>query len=137
MAWRGAALSLLGALLGAALWVLILRIRSPFVLIGPAAAVAGLATGLGMRWGGGRSPALACAFSLLSVAVGRYATWMLWTTKMKLASGEWISPSPFGIRTLGYYARERLIPTRPWDIAIILAALAIAGTVAWRSAARR
>ncbi len=133
---RAAALSLLGALLGAALWVLTLKIPAPFVLIGPAAAVAGLATGLGMRLG--RGPAWgAAALAVPSVILGRYAHWVTRTAKLKLATGEWVPPALFDTRTLRYYARENLVPTKPWDIAIVLAALAIAGYLAWRVAERR
>ena len=135
MSWRAAALAPLGVLLGAALWVLTLKIPAPFVLIGPEAAAAGLATGLAMRLGKGPVWG-AAALSVLSVVLGRYAFWVDRTAKLKLASGEWIPPALLDSRTLGYYARANLVPTKPWDIAIVGAALAIAGFVAWRCAAR-
>ncbi len=76
---RGIVLSLLGALLGAVLWVGIANLPIRLFLAGLAAGVAGASTGFGMRLGAPAASTgqrlLAVLFSAGSVALGRYGTY--------------------------------------------------------------
>ena len=126
----GAALSLLGALAGAALWVGITSLPIPLFLAGLAAAGVGLGAGYGMRWGGkGKaSRAVAAALSIPGVLLGSYGSFVLHVAQFKTDAGTWKAPAFLEADTMRYFATSRVLGFLP----LLCAAVAI--WFAWRSA---
>ena len=127
---RGTCLSLLGALLGAALWVGVLKIPLPVSLVGLAAAAAGFSTGFGMRLGAPRPATtgqrmLAVALSALAVSLGRYAAFLERTLAFPL-DGVMTAPVWKDPATLRYFATTHLFSG--WLSPLLFA---VAGWFAW------
>ncbi|GEM_PF-6096284 len=128
---RGPIFSLLGALLGVALWVGISLLPIPVFLAGVAAAAAGFTTGFGMRLGKPEAVTsqrlMAVAFSAFSVVLGRYTTFLCNTSRIRLPDDSWAAPLWHDPATLRFFLTQHMTGWLP------LLLFAVAGWFAWSS----
>lgn len=130
----GVLLSLAGALIGAALWTQVLKVPLPFNFAAVAALLCGALAGLGMRLGKGKTPWTAVALAVLGALIGRYAAFVANTASLRLATGAHVPPAFWDGRTASFFLRTRFLSfENPWDPALSVLYLALAGYVAWRA----